>query len=126
MTPEWERHAFEVMLEAVQVTFGLLHLPKIRFRHFHTNHGVKFERAVRTERERLQERLTKVNFSMHSLVEDLKDNGLSPMESIRLFSYVQQLFKEFEGIWMIKVYRTGNAARSFVRIILTSCILFYG
>jgi hypothetical protein len=126
MTKEWEAHAYRVMLELDVAMHLLLTLPTIRDRHETFERGKLFAKGVENERIALHERLIRINFNMHVLVEDLKDAGLSPQEAIRFFQYIQLLSKELEGMWAIKVYRTGRTARAFVRVILTACIFFYG
>jgi hypothetical protein len=126
MSSEWETKTFEITSRCAVLFHSLLLMPTIRDRHQYTNRGQAFARSILKERERLHGELIKVNFKLHVFVEDLKEQGLSPMESIRLFQYIQILFREFEQLWCIKVYRTPRAARAYVRTILTTCIMFYG
>jgi hypothetical protein len=126
MTSEWEAKSFEVTKRAAGIVQSLLLLPTIRDRHSFTNGGRQFATEVKSMRTCLHAELMKVNFEMHVLVEDLKAQGMTPMESIRLFQYISNLFRDFEQIWCVKIYRTARAARTFVRIVLSACLMFYG
>jgi len=126
MSEEWEAATLQTVRECAEVVGELLLLPTLRDRHVYTKHGRNFSERVIQTRGRLQARLLSLNMDLHYYVEDLKMKGLSPMESIRLFQYINSFSREFEQAWGIKVYRTARSARVFVRIVLSSCLLFYG
>jgi hypothetical protein len=126
MSDAWEEQVHQVMSQMVIRVHQLLLQPTIRDRHQYTKEGRAFAAAILQRRRELKDDLMRLNFKIHCFVEDLKEAGLSPMESIRLFQYIQIFSQGLEVVYSIKHYRTNQSSRAFSRIILTSCIMFYG
>lgn len=125
-TKEWDQKAAKTFQNTVDIVLPVLLLPTIRDRHDFSLRGRTFGDDVYRHKVRHIEEFMKNNFEIHCLVEDLKKAGLSPMESMRLFQLITIFSKEFDAMLCFKVYRSPRTARAFVRIILTSCIMFYG
>lgn len=63
---------------------------------------------------------------LHWAVEDAKAAGLPPNEASRINQYHQVLTRDFELLWMFKVYRTTTALRAVARISIQLLPFCYG
>jgi hypothetical protein len=126
MKSQWEIQALQIISRCAALFRSTLLLPRIRGRYQYTPKGRAFADLIFKAQQQKHAELVKLQLRLHGLVQDLKDNGLTEFESVRLFQLVLDIFTEFEKLWIIKVYRTPRVARAYIRLILTTCIMFYG
>jgi len=126
MSEEWEKKAFETVKEAVEIANQILLLPTIRDRHKYVSQAKAFSSKVAKVRAGLVEKMLISQHHFHELVEDLKEAGMSPMEIMRLYQFTNIFAREFEALYNKKMYRSSSSVRSFIRVVLTFAIMFYG
>lgn len=126
MPREWDQRAVDACVEYALVLSSILTLPPMLLRHLYSERGLAFYRRVDAVRRRRLVRLTVLEIELNSLVEDLKEHGLTPQESIRLFEYTMRLANFAQQLMSTKQYRSSEVARAFSRVVLFVCILFYG
>jgi len=126
-TKAWEDEVNHSLRGTMRDIISLLRLPKWSAnRHTFTAQGRLFRRNVVNNQRELTSSVIANVTRLHAFVEDLKELGLTASEATRLNQYTYLLQMEFEGLVMIKTYRTTNIARSFVRIVTLLCPTFYG
>jgi hypothetical protein len=127
MGEEWELEVHKTINHTMRTIVAILSLPTWNTnRHIYTSSGRQFKaKVVKRERE-LMHRMGVLFSRLHIFTEDLKSHGLPPNEASRVNQYNCLLQIDFEALVMVKCYRTPNIARSFVRLMVLVCPIFYG
>jgi len=125
--PEWEADTKNTLVRTVRLIVAVLCLPTWSTnRHFLTSRGRNFRAKVLQREAEILDHLTLHFAELHHFVEDLKARGLPGNEASRINQYNYLFQTAFEGLLMIKTYRTPNIARAFIRCTVLVCPIFYG
>ena len=126
LTPEWENKTRETMIRLVCLIKLILSLPTIRIRHRYSRRGKLFREKILSRRDLITRGMSLIYGDLNLYVEDMKRCGLPSQEAIRLFLFIHTISRDIEGLIALKFNRTSEAARSFIRIFILTCIIFYG
>lgn len=123
----WEDNIHKTMLQLSAQLMVILKLPAYnRNRHFMTSSGGEFRKKIKLQQRIAIQAMTESFLKIQWSVEDLKQIGLPPQESIRFYQYLISLQTTFEKLLQIKNYRTPTQLRGFVRVFIVMVPPFYG
>ncbi|OQR92965.1 hypothetical protein THRCLA_08572 [Thraustotheca clavata] len=107
--------------------YAFLKMPTFtRGRHRFTSSGVAEAKQYNCQVDLYFQRMMVAFRQLHNQIEVMKGFGLPPNEASRANQYHWFLQARFEKLCNIKLYRTPQATRSFIRLCILLLPLFYG